>query len=118
MLQLTAFALTLVVEATTAATVSPRFVPRSPIGLGAVALAASCLTHPVAWILNQNLAGTLGIWPSLILVEVFVVLTESFAYKGALGLPLPASTQLSLLANAASFSAGLIALQLGLFAHA
>ncbi len=85
--------------------------------LGAVALAASCLTHPAAWALNQKLADPLGGWPSLILVEVLVVLTESFAYKGALGLSLPASMHLSLLANAASFSAGLIGLQIGLFAH-
>lgn len=70
-----------------------------------VAVAASCLTHPLAWRIASVLSPVeypVGIW----LIELGVVLVEGLWYQFWLRAGWAKSLGWSLLANAASFGAG------------
>jgi hypothetical protein len=80
-----------------------------PWGSWALAgLAATLLTHPFAWWLNEEaLRGVLSLWPRMAVIEVSVALVEG-ALFGWLCRDWLRGMLLSALANATSFGLGLL----------
>jgi hypothetical protein len=74
----------------------------------AVGFGASALTHPWLWfVLPPLLLGHIRYGVYLALVEPMIALVEAF-YLAGMGLPLRRAFLLSMLANAASLTAGLL----------
>lgn len=99
-LWLTAFLLTLAIEIPLVAALAPRGQRRLAVS---IAVAAQMLTHPLAWL--AVVGGHFGWWT----VEASVVVVEALVYAVAAGRPLRAFG-VSLLANTASATAGLLVL--------
>lgn len=83
----------------------------APVTWGAWAVAgvaATLLTHPFAWWLNEEaLRGVLGMWPRMAVIEVSVALAEGLIF-GWLCRAWPRGLLISALANATSFGVGLL----------
>jgi hypothetical protein len=107
--QTQAFLLTLVVELPLVALGAwLSGAPRGRLGpLLVVALAANALTHPLLWIVDAALAATLATPHRWTLLETAVVVVEGSAYAAIARLGWARGLLLALLANAASFGAGL-----------
>jgi hypothetical protein len=78
--------------------------PRGRVALAA--LAASLLTHPLAWWANTALPYAFPVRAALI--EVAVTLAEAALYRALVPLPAGRALLTSCLANAASFGLGLL----------
>jgi hypothetical protein len=71
-------------------------------------VAATLLTHPFAWWLNEDaLRGALTLWPRMLTIELLVTLAEG-ALFGWIGRAWARGLLLSALANATSFGLGLV----------
>lgn len=71
-------------------------------------VAATLLTHPFAWWLNEEaLRGALTLWPRMLTIELLVTLAEG-ALFGWIGRAWARGLLLSALANATSFGLGLV----------
>ena len=109
MTQLTALFLTLLFEGTVLmvwwATMDRG---RSPKRYAMACVAASCMTHPIAWWVNVTIGHSVAKWTRLGTIEIIVVACEALLYTYALPLSWRRGIVLSLLANALSFGAGLL----------
>lgn len=79
-------------------------------GAGHAALAAAvatAVTHPQFWEAVFWLSPRIAYWPTVIALEILVVLVEGGLIAWMVGLPLRRALPVSLAANAASFAAGL-----------
>ena len=77
------------------------------------AFGASASTHPLVWMTTGRLASVLGFWPAAAIIELGVVGVEALYFRLW---RLQRALLWALAANAASFGAGLILGELGLFA--
>jgi hypothetical protein len=76
------------------------------------AVLGTALTHPIVWPSALWLYREIGYWPGFIIVEVFAILGEWPVYRWLTRVSWPWSLTLSITANAASISLGLILQQL------
>ncbi len=74
----------------------------------AIVCAASLLTHPFAWGLTVEWAGSGPFWARALAVEVGVTVAEGLLYTRMIPLRWRQGLGLSAAANAASFGAGLL----------
>ena len=81
---------------------------RSLVRYAMAGIAASCMTHPIAWWANETIGHSIGKWARLGTVEVLVVVCEALIYWYVLPLPWRRGVWLSALANAVSFGVGLV----------
>ena len=81
---------------------------RSPWRYGMAGVAASCMTHPIAWWANETIGHSMSRWGRMGVVEALVMVCEGFIYWYVLPLPWRRGFALSFLANAFSFGAGLV----------
>ena len=89
--------------------------PRPSLFAGLIiCIAASCFTHPVAWMLNTTWSATFGTWATILTLEVLVILVEGLVYRLALTIPAASALRLSIATNAGSFLAGLVLYWYGL----
>lgn len=72
-----------------------------------VAVAASLLTHPVAWFLATSGLADLQFWWRAAVIEIAVVAAEAIVYRAGLKAPWKTAAAMSLAANAVSFGGGL-----------
>ena len=109
MTQLESMALTLAIEAVVALLLARRWkMPRAELAPLVVAVfAASLLTHPVAWWINDTLKPWLTYWPRIAVIEVVVVLAEATVLGLAAVVPWRRAFLLALLMNAVSYGTGL-----------
>lgn len=80
----------------------------------AIIMAASLLTHPIAWWSNEVGLVTLPFWQRALVIELTVVMAEALLYRVAMPLPTKRALGASLLANSASFGFGLLLYALGI----
>ena len=73
----------------------------------AVAVLATCATHPVLWDVLWELIPDHGYWPAVAVGEAGVVLVETLFYGLLVPLPWGRALAVSVAANATSFTAGL-----------
>lgn len=74
----------------------------------AIALAATLLTHPLAWAASRTPMPGLSLWERAALIELSVVFAEGLLFALAIRVGASAAMLISLLANAASFGVGLL----------
>lgn len=85
---------------------------RGPVSrLLLVSLAATLVTHPLAWSSFHVLAPVSGYWPRVLLIEGAVALAEGFLYARFAGLGGRRGLLLGVLANAFSYATGLLVLR-------
>lgn len=111
MIQLNALLLTLIVEVPLAAASGALFGKRGvrELGrMGAIALAASLVTHPVAWWANRLLVAALSFAPRALLIELCVVIVEGLLFARLARLGLLKGLIVAALTNGASFGIGLV----------
>ncbi|MEC7948704.1 MAG: hypothetical protein VX265_14150 [Myxococcota bacterium] len=85
---------------------------RSVSRLVLVSLAATLVTHPLAWMSFQALAPVAGYWPRVLLIEGGVALAEGWLYVRFAALGRRRGLLLGVLANAFSYGTGLLVLKL------
>lgn len=107
MSQITALLLSLVIEGAVAATAAGMARWGDPRRAAIAAIIGTLLTHGLTWWSVAALEAPLGYLPAVLAVETAVVAAESIAYRLIMPLRLLRALALSLLANAASASAGL-----------
>lgn len=73
-------------------------------------LAASMLTHPLAWLANEQLAGALAFPPRAALIEIAVAAVEAAVLGWAVPLRAGIAAVVAVAANGASFGLGLLIL--------
>jgi hypothetical protein len=110
MTQWTAFAISLVSEALTAALLAFALWRQARLaGLAALsAIVGTSLTHPIVWPLALYLYSKIGYWPGFVAVEAFAILSEWLVYRLLTRASWFWSLVLSLVANGVSLSLGLI----------
>lgn len=109
--ELTALVISMAIEAPVAYAIVrlTRWPSRGPIHAGAASAVATAVTHPQLWFnLVPWLSDLIGYWPSLAVGEAIVVLTEGALIAWMADLKLQRAMLVSLVANAASFAAGLL----------
>ncbi len=102
--QLDAFALTLAIEAATAAALGPAL-KLGPLRCALAAVAASTVTHPILWGIHPYTYGYFGAFTTPVL-EVAVIAAETPFYRLLATPRWIDAALLSLIANAASWGAG------------
>ena len=111
MSQLGALLLSVLVEAPLAAAAGARCGKRGARELGrmaCIALAATLLTHPLAWWANRLLAAALPFAPRALLIELGVVLVEGLLFAWLARLARTRGLLVAALTNGASFGVGLV----------
>ena len=71
-------------------------------------IAASCLTHPIAWWANETIGRSLSRWARLGVIEVSVSVLEGLLYVFVLPMTIRRGLTLGFLANATSFGVGIL----------
>lgn len=106
MTQTTAFLLTLLIEVPIVLIVVGlrRWAPGRLREVALVAVAASCLTHPVLWMAADHVQTT----PSLLAAELLITVVEAGVYGVGLGLAAVRALVVSSLANGSSLGIGLL----------
>lgn len=104
MTQITALALSLAVEVPVALLLARRWAPWGRVAV--VAIAATLLTHPFAWLANGWIP--LPFPPRAAIIEVSVAVVEAVIYARFVPLGAWRGALVSAVANAASFGLGLI----------
>lgn len=97
-------ALTLAIEAATAAALAPAFARASLLAAGA-AIIGSCLTHPILWATYWQATALFGALTTPTL-EAAIIATETIAYRAIATSRWDEAALLSLLVNAASWFTG------------
>ncbi|GMV39680.1 MAG: hypothetical protein AMXMBFR64_13960 [Myxococcales bacterium] len=108
MTQAEALALSLVVEVPVVLAVARRAC--SAVRLALIAVAATLVTHPFAWLANGWIP--LPFAPRAALIEASVVVAEAVIYGRLVPLGAPRAALASVMANAASFAVGLVLVRL------
>lgn len=103
-----AFALTLALEIPVAVGIAWLCGLRDQIWrVTGIAVAASLLTHPIAWFLATTGLADMPFWWRAALIEIAVVVAEAIVYRAGLKAPWKTAAAMSLAANATSFGCGL-----------
>ena len=110
MTQAEALALTLVIEAATAAALSPAFARKPWLG-AAAAVAGSLVTHPVLWAVFGVVHAHFGAMTTPVL-EAVVIAAETLAYRAIATPRWTEAALFSVLANAASWDVGVLIYEL------
>ncbi|MCG3172524.1 MAG: hypothetical protein GMKNLPBB_00677 [Myxococcota bacterium] len=113
-LQTFALTLSLLIEAPVVWLILRRRLPAGREGQGRIwlaALAATLITHPLAWNANRLLVELAPFELRAAAIELTVILVEGLLFAGLLRAPRGAALASSAAANAASFLAGLWVLQ-------
>ncbi|QDG51420.1 hypothetical protein FIV42_11905 [Persicimonas caeni] len=80
--------------------------------VAAVAVAASLVTHPIAWYLAVSGLADWPFWQRAAVIEAAVVAAETVVYAKALKLRWPPALGVAFTANAVSFAGGLLLVRL------
>jgi hypothetical protein len=99
-------ALTLLIEASVAASLAPVFA-RKPLWCAAAALVASAITHPILWAVHADARNVFGALTTPTL-EAGIIAVETLAYRALATPRWLEAAWLSLLANVASWGTGVI----------
>jgi len=110
MTQFEAMALTLAIEAAVAAALAPAFA-RAAWRCATAALVGSLVTHPLLWAVFRDAHAVFGVMTTPIL-EALVIAAEALAYRMIATRRWDEATLFSVLANAASWGAGVLIYEL------
>jgi hypothetical protein len=99
-------ALTLLIEAVVAAALAPVFA-RARLWCAAAAVIASAITHPILWAVHADVRSVMGAFTTPAL-EACIIAVETLAYRVLATPRWLEAAWLSLLANAASWGAGVV----------
>jgi hypothetical protein len=80
---------------------------RGPLHVGVAAAVATAVTHPQLWAAAYWAYPRFPFWPAILVLEALVILAEGVMIAWMAQLALPRAMTVSLIANSASFLAGL-----------
>ncbi|MGA7710781.1 MAG: hypothetical protein WCA81_02690 [Rhizomicrobium sp.] len=110
MFELEALLLSAAIEAPVAFLIvrATRWPSRGPLHAGFAAAVATAVTHPQFWSAALWAFPRFGFWPSVLTLEVIVILVEGCLIGWMAHLSLRHALMVSLAANSASFALGLL----------